>query len=365
MARRGGLGDAIATLDGFHLGAITPTRSETISPVPAQVPTAIDADATFLEREFLAYMNQAQGPTVSMRHSPLDPGEGALYSGGSNWTPGLPMTPSSAGLAAALQTPTRKTPPMRYPQGGEDYAGDNYVGGSTYYPGARLYSNAGLAGDMARLENLAVVSRHVQQRGVREQVIGTHWGDNYVGGSTYFPGAPLYSSAGLAGLGASPRAAPATRAIANKDVRAIFETADAYNDFVRIGGDNVLERVKQQQAQAARRKSQDLVMVTAQLAAVRLFRARMLTALGGVLPPWKRVEVVSQWMAARRDTKTAHQLQGLAGLHGLNLGLEGLEGRLGRRIKKGMKKVGKLTGKMVKSGLKMGLRMSTGGIIPI
>jgi hypothetical protein len=42
-------------------------------------------------------------PGLQIRRNVIDPSDGALYTGGSSWVPGMPMVASSAGLAGHLQ----------------------------------------------------------------------------------------------------------------------------------------------------------------------------------------------------------------------------------------------------------------------
>lgn len=140
----------------------------------------------------------------------IDPSGGANYTGGSDWTPGMPLTVSSAGLAAALI------------QGGYGRAGL----GASFIQGG--YGRAGLGQtnsaadeDLAGLAEMAELSRalgdgrisqtraQVDEYGraimpgvlARSNVIDASDGGNYSGGSAYAPGLPLLpSSVGLAGL---------------------------------------------------------------------------------------------------------------------------------------------------------------------
>lgn len=82
-------------------------------------------------------------PGVQMRRNVLDASEGANYSGGSTYAPGLPLMPSSVGLAGFGNIPG--TLPMKRhvvdPSGGA-----NYTGGASYAPRVPLLvSSAGLA----------------------------------------------------------------------------------------------------------------------------------------------------------------------------------------------------------------------------
>jgi hypothetical protein len=84
-------------------------------------------------------------------------------------------------------------------------------------------------------------------------------------------------------------------------LREIFDSDQAYEEFERLGGEHVLANMRQQQRNAEERQSADLGIVTMQLAIIELFRRRILSALDGTLPAWKRLELVTQWMNARRD----------------------------------------------------------------
>ncbi len=83
-------------------------------------------------------------PGVLARRHVLDPSEGANYSGGSDYAPGLPLLASTVGLAGMGNIPNVLPPKMHVidPSGGA-----NYTGGSDYAPGIPLVvSSAGLAG---------------------------------------------------------------------------------------------------------------------------------------------------------------------------------------------------------------------------
>jgi len=129
-------------------------------------------------------------PDAYSQMNVLDASAGANYSGGSSFAPGLPLLPSSAGLAGDL--------PNAYDQMNvlDASAGGNYSGGSSFAPGLPLLpSNAGLAdSDLAERYGIAAGTlRPVAQ------VIDASGGANYSGGSSFAPGLPLLpSSAGLA-----------------------------------------------------------------------------------------------------------------------------------------------------------------------
>jgi hypothetical protein len=154
-------------------------------------------------------------PDVLSRRNVIDPSSGANYSGGSNYAPGLPLMPSSVGLANLPSV----LPPRRHvidPSGGA-----NYSGGSSYSPGLPLLpSSSGLAAaafgnaaggyvdqDLAGAFNGFEAARSPDgvplMPGViaRQNVIDPSGGANYSGGSSYAPGLPLMpSTIGLAGL---------------------------------------------------------------------------------------------------------------------------------------------------------------------
>jgi hypothetical protein len=153
----------------------------------------------------------------------LDPSGGANYSGGSSWTGGLPLTPSNAGLAAALISGgygkdglgrVRRGRGLRGLAGRSEGYGRAGLGAPM--PGAdndlcgafaaielgRLDPNDGRIGqDRARVDQYArMVAPNVL---VKQNVIDPSGGANYTGGSDYSPGMPLLvSSIGLAGLDA-------------------------------------------------------------------------------------------------------------------------------------------------------------------
>ncbi len=230
-----GLGEQIAVLDG--LSAMNPE------------------DGRIGQRR--ASATQYAGPVmrgVTRRTHVLDASEGANYSGGSSYARGLPLMPSSVGLANIPSVlPERKHV--------IDYSGGaNYSGGSDWVPGLPLlpssagladdfiqggYGRAGLGADMveggygraglgqtgsAVDEDLAGAAEAVATAraispsdgrigqtqvavdeygrkimpGVlaRSNVLDASEGANYSGGSSYAAGLPLMpSSVGLAGLG--------------------------------------------------------------------------------------------------------------------------------------------------------------------
>lgn len=233
------LGEQIAVLDG--LDAIDPT------------------DGRLGQRQ--AAVTQYSTPVmhgVLARRNVLDASEGANYSGGSAYARGLPLGPSSWGLAGLGNIPN-VLPTRRHvidPSGGA-----NYTGGSDWVPGLPLVaSSAGLAADFiaggygraglgagfiqggygraglgqtasAADEDLAGAAEAIAaakainpedgrigqsraqvdeygrpiMQGVlqRSNVLDASEGANYSGGSSYARGLPLMpSSVGLAGLGA-------------------------------------------------------------------------------------------------------------------------------------------------------------------
>jgi hypothetical protein len=87
-------------------------------------------------------------PGVLVRKGVLDASAGANYSGGSSYAQGLPLMPSSVGLAGFGSMPGVLPPRI----GVIDASGGaNYSGGSSYAPGLPLLpSNAGLAGEYGR-----------------------------------------------------------------------------------------------------------------------------------------------------------------------------------------------------------------------
>lgn len=233
------LGEQIAVLDGL----------EALDPTDGRIGQ---------RRAAVAQYSTAVMPGVLARRNVLDASEGANYSGGSAYAAGLPLGPSSWGLAGLGNIPnvlpTRRN--VIDPSGGA-----NYTGGSAWASGMPLVaSSAGLASDFisggygraglgaafidggygraglgqtasAADEDLAGAAEAVatarainpedgrigQMRaqvdeygnpvmpGVlqRSNVIDPSEGANYSGGSSYAQGLPLMpSSVGLAGLDA-------------------------------------------------------------------------------------------------------------------------------------------------------------------
>jgi len=229
------LGEQIAVLDG--LAALDPNDGRI-----GQQRARVDQYA------------RALMPGVLTRTGVIDPSGGANRSGGSDWAPGMPLMPSTVGLANIPSVLPSKRGVVA-PSGGA-----NYTGGSDWVPGLPLVvSSAGLADSLIRGgygrgglgtalvrggygraglgvtnsaidEDLAGAAEAVelgrvmdandgrigQERarvdeygrpvmpGVleRSNVIDASAGANYAGGSSYAPGLPLMpSSVGLAGLG--------------------------------------------------------------------------------------------------------------------------------------------------------------------
>lgn len=178
-----------------------------------QIPEIVNPAA-----DFDAYMNDIpiELPTKTRL---ISASNGANYAGGTSWVPGLPLTPSSAGLAGVKRSGKKakagKGQNMRRSRIGiqgkrtiDPSMGVNYMGGASYSPGMPLLpSNSGLAAEMQRLDALAAIDMKVKQvsKGfqTRKYVIDPSAGANRSGGSTYFPGSPLLpSSNGLAACGA-------------------------------------------------------------------------------------------------------------------------------------------------------------------
>jgi hypothetical protein len=229
-----GLGEQIAVLDG--LDALDPTDGRIGQ-----------------QRAAVTQYARAVMPGVLARKNVLDASAGANYSGGSSYAQGLPLLPSSVGLAGIPSVLPGKRNVID-PSGGA-----NYTGGSDWVPGLPLvvssagladalitggYGRAGLGASFidggygraglgqtgsAADEDLAAASEAVatarainpedgrvgQHRAqvdeygrqvmpgvlARSNVLDASEGGNYSGGSSYAPGLPLLpSSIGLAGL---------------------------------------------------------------------------------------------------------------------------------------------------------------------
>lgn len=162
------------------------------------------------------------GLNTTQRRNVIDPSEGANYSGGSDWTGGMPLTPSSQGLAdeqvnlergfAAFEAPwapysdviglntTRRRNVI------DPSEGANYSGGSDWTGGMPLTpSSQGLADDP-----YPEMTSYLNEDGggtlpTRRNVVSPGGGALYDGGASYTPGMPfMMSSQGLVGLGAYP-----------------------------------------------------------------------------------------------------------------------------------------------------------------
>lgn len=163
-------------------------------------------------------------PGVYARNWMVDASAGANYSGGSTYAPGLPLMPSSVGLAdAEFENYARTTNVLPALTNVIDPSGGaNYTGGSSWTGGVPLtVSSSGLA----ELSDLAAASQMLDPSDgrigqepaygteysrwvmphvyARSNVVDASGGANYAGGSSYAPGLPLMpSSVGLAGLDA-------------------------------------------------------------------------------------------------------------------------------------------------------------------
>jgi hypothetical protein len=156
----------------------------------------------------------------------LDPTEGANYTGGSDWSPGMPLVMSNAGLADADLAAFAVQTGMPRPAGEQrprfnvldPSEGADYTGGSNWTAGMPLVlSNAGLAEDRysdGTYDGMPLSADFDEHYGStmdtlegnfssRVNVLDPTEGANYTGGSDWSPGMPLVmSNAGLAGLDA-------------------------------------------------------------------------------------------------------------------------------------------------------------------
>ena len=351
---RTGLGDTIALLDGLDAGAVVATairaQEKPISARPVTVGPPTPSGDVLVDGEFMNYMNTPITAQVG--------GGGVTFGGGSNWTPGVPM--GVAGLAGGPRKLRRRSKMPGAPRGRvpvpaaapvvPDYTfdpaeGANLFGGSNYFAAAPLTSsNAGLAGDMAMLDRTArAVGRQQTQAmpgAVREISIGYAGGANFAGGSSYFPGAALTSSsAGLSGAGAGDRMRPAQT---DGAMRRCFANARTFTQYLRLAGNGQLNRLENDRRSAQRQRSPRLVEIERRIAAVRLLRTRAMSTA----QPIHEAQLRALWIAANRDATTTAQVGGAQQLSGVNIGLAGLEGRLGRKIRKGLKQGLKVTAKM-------------------
>ena len=235
-----GLADQIAVLDGFDLSSISvgsgmTSRVNVVAPADGQnysggstfapgmplLPSnagLADADA-----DLTNYLNQ--GGVLPAQSGVIDASGGANYSGGSSFAPGLPLLPSSAGLAGCASCGTDNDL-MGFVARQNVVApadGQNYTGGSTFAPGMPLLpSNSGLA--------------EIPGVTVRMDVVTPADGQNYSGGSSFAPGMPLLpSNSGLAGLDAV------------KDARLGQKASPSVRPFLRtLLGARTVARLKKQ-----------------------------------------------------------------------------------------------------------------------
>lgn len=136
---RSAFGEQIAVLDGFEEGS-----------------SSIDYDTSEMDgrigqaRADAMYRSEvtARGPagiTATRRMNVLDASAGANYSGGSSFAPGLPLLPSTVGLAAIPSVLPPRFNVINPSQG------SNYSGGSSWTGGIPLVSsNSGLAASLIR-----------------------------------------------------------------------------------------------------------------------------------------------------------------------------------------------------------------------
>jgi hypothetical protein len=180
-------------------------------------------------------------PGVLERSNVLDASEGANYSGGSAYAPGLPLMPSSVGLA-----------------------------GFGNIPGVLP---------------------------TRNFVIDASGGANYSGGSSYAPGLPLMpSSAGLAGLDAAPdKAIGIDRRVLGAKVAARVKKVAGTSKVRALKKEAVMimRAIPRTRSAATQAKmKQRLAVIGQQLQAAREIRARLIKARGGQyaqrLPLWAR-----------------------------------------------------------------------------
>ena len=195
-----GLADQIAVLDGFDLSSIS------------------------------------VGSGMTSRVNVVAPADGQNYSGGSTFAPGMPLLPSNAGLADAdadLTNYLNQGGVLPAQSGVIDASGGaNYSGGSSFAPGLPLLpSSAGLAGCAS-----CGTDNDLMGFVARQNVVAPADGQNYTGGSTFAPGMPLLpSNSGLAGLDAV------------KDARLGQKASPSVRPFLRtLLGARTVARLKKQ-----------------------------------------------------------------------------------------------------------------------
>lgn len=176
-------------------------------------------------------------PGVLTRRHVLDPSEGANYSGGSDYAAGLPLLPSTVGLADIEPPPIRggygraglgdgSKPLIRGGYGAAGmgqtatYADEDLAAASdtvtTVRDGVRVQTSSMVSPSRAD-GRIGQVRGQVDQYGrvvmpgvlARRYVLDPSEGANYGGGSDYAPGMPLLASTvGLAGMGNIPNVLP-------------------------------------------------------------------------------------------------------------------------------------------------------------
>lgn len=311
----GGIGETITLLDGIHLeglaAARTTAREVNLSSVAQPAPAA-DND---MDLVFMSYMNGSKQAT-SATVIPYQAGDSAT--GGSSHDAGLPLVSSSAGLGASLA---------------------EAVG--------MLEGQAALERKLTRTQPRGLVKDTIVDGGD----VDNFYGGLRTGGASHFPGAALtYSNAGLS-------AAPSQRAqktggtagLPDAWLRHHFADDRAYQLFATFAGEAKLKKAFQ-----ARRKLQNAPTLyfsnEKSLLAMLVARQRMFLTQH---KPWDATDVGRILGAATVDANKLTQNGGGGGVAGLstrNNQLAGLEGRVGRKIKKKLKKAGRITAGVMTGG---------------
>lgn len=216
--------------------------------------------------------------TLPHKFNVIDPSGGALYTGGSDFSPGFPLLPSSSGLASADSDLRNKSKMLTRKNVIDPSGGANYTGGSDFPGGFPLLpSSAGLAG-MA-LADIDLTTK-AQTLKPRVNVVDPN-GGQYTGGNAYSPFVPMLpSSSGLAGLarldqtpdvtfmkGMTPKLKAAFSTVASKDALTKLQTMLANLKASYMG-------LTPAQQYVARKKIQELAST---LVRVRGLRAKILT----------------------------------------------------------------------------------------
>lgn len=299
------------------------------------------------------YAPQTRAPGYQVRRGVIDPSAGANYGGGSSFAPGLPLLPSDVGLAAVmldqdaqLNLAVRNVAPGFQTRRNviDPSAGANYSGGSDYAPGLPLLpSSAGLAGcDCGTaLEDLAAMDLQARQVApdvfLRTNVIDPSGGANYTGGGDYAPGLPLITSySGLAAV----TSLDGLDGAGDNAFRNRFVNAAARAVFERVAGAGPMRQLRVKIKTATKAKDVNALQTLGrQLAIARAVRRLLLAMPKGRKLNANEVNLLISSAAVSAAAEST--------------GLSALDGRIAKKIKTKLKKATKAVAKVAKPIVKV------------